>query len=59
MITECNKRDRHQGFFCYYSRRVALCARSLFLSFMNKIKYMYQHIHRKYLVINTPVVHLN
>ncbi|EFU99504.1 hypothetical protein EC3431_0941 [Escherichia coli 3431] len=38
VITECNKRDRHQGIFCYYSRRVALCTWSLFLRFMKKIK---------------------
>ncbi|ESD13503.1 hypothetical protein HMPREF1596_01758 [Escherichia coli 907700] len=44
MITECNKRDRHQGIFCYYSRRVALYTWSLFLHFMKKIMYRYTNI---------------
>ncbi|TXP76268.1 hypothetical protein FV288_18005 [Escherichia coli] len=38
VITECNKRDGHQGIFCYYSRWVAFYTWSLFLRFMKKIK---------------------
>ncbi|KDX48645.1 hypothetical protein AC16_0272 [Escherichia coli 2-177-06_S3_C2] len=44
MITECNKRDGHQGIFCYYSRWVALYTWSLFLRFMKKNKIMYRYI---------------